>query len=57
MDMEKNNNNYYAKLDMSKIKHKATPVPMKEPLKDVTPMDWDESVLRGEKKVKMLPYL
>lgn len=40
-------------LDFNKIKSRinSTPISSEEALKDITPIDWDEAVLTGEKKV------
>lgn len=42
----------YKRLDMSKIKFSGT-LSMEEALKDVTPMEWDQEVLDGRKKVSI----
>lgn len=45
-------NQQYKKLDMSKLKFREhSIISTEEALKDVTPIDWPEDVLNGDKKV------
>lgn len=47
-----NNNSEYKKLDMNKLfSKKSTIISTKESLKDVVPIEWNNEVLSGKKKV------
>ncbi len=48
------NNKNLKSLDLNKLKDKKTTIISSEnALKDVTPIDWDEDVLSGKKKVTL----
>ena len=45
------------KLDYTKLKFATEPMPTRDALADITPMEWGDDVLRSERQVSMVTPL